>query len=268
MRNICLILLVIVFFSACQWGETPTQKPDINTDTLAFKYDTIKYRAPDCGSKADSACSVALIVYPKFAGQTVLNDSVMQKLMSAGYNNPDKKPDTSLQSFADNFIKGYVKDNPKQYSPDMFYTLNLKANVLRQDSALTTLQFDGYIYQGGAHGASSVTFINWNTKGNTTVTLADVLTEGYKAKLTAVADTIFRKQEQLSDTSSLARDYFFKDNKFALNDNYLFTPIGIRFLYNQYEIKPYAAGTTDLFIPYSRIRSLLRPNTVLTQYIK
>lgn len=254
--------------SACNWGETNKVMPNINKDTLAFTYDTIKTRAADCGNKADSACSVALIIYPQFAGQKALNDSITQKLILSGFNDPDKKRDTSLQNYADNFIKGYVRDNPKQYSPTMFYTLNLKAAVVRQDSSLTTLQMEGYIYQGGAHGNSFTSFINWDTKKQTTVTLADILSDNYKDKLTAVADTIFRSQEKLSDTSSLARDYFFTNDKFALNNNYAITPVGIRFLYNQYEIKPYAAGTTDLFIPYNRIKSLLRPNTVVTQYIK
>ena len=263
-----LILLLMLGLSACQWGETSHQKPDINTDTLVFTYDTIKIRASDCGNKADSLCSVASIIYPRFRNEKVLNDTITQKLISSGFNSPDKKRDTSLHSFAENFIAGYVKDNPKQYSPDMFYTLMLKAAIVRQDSSLTTLQIDGYIYQGGAHGSSSTTFINWNTKSHSSIKLVDILVTGYNNKLTAIADTIFRQQEQLSDTSSLARDYFFKDNKFALNDNYMFTPIGIRFLYNQYEIKPYAAGKTDLFIPYTKIRSLLRPNTVITQYIK
>ena len=59
-----------------------------------------------------------------------------------------------------------------------------------------------------------------------------------------------------------------KDNQFALNNNFLITPLGLRFLYNQYEIKPYSAGQTVLFIPYAKIKSLLLPHTVVSQYIK
>jgi hypothetical protein len=140
--------------------------------------------------------------------------------------------------------------------------------LVRQDSSLTTLQIDGYVYEGGAHGARSVSFINWNTKRNKCVTLSDILIDGYNNKLTAIGDTIFRQQEKLSYTSSLARDYKFEKQRFALNHNYSITPLGIRFFYNEYEIKPYAAGPTNLFIPYSKIKSLLRPNTVVTQYIK
>jgi hypothetical protein len=42
----------------------------------------------------------------------------------------------------------------------------------------------------------------------------------------------------------------------------------LRFLYNQYEIKPYPAAETNILIPYSQIAPLLRPNTVITQYSK
>jgi hypothetical protein len=264
-----LLCGALATLSSCNWGEKNTTKPDINTDTLAYTYKTVKERATDCGNKPDSGCSIAKIEYPVFAAQAVLNDTVVKRsIMLFGANNPDKKPDTGLNQYAVNFIKGYQNDNPKKNSPDMFYALNLKISVLRQDSSLTTLEFTGYEYQGGAHGGTITSFVNWNTKAGKNLSLSDVLTDGYSQKLTMIADTIFRKQEKLSAIQSLANDYFFKDYKFALNDNFSITPLGIKFLYNEYEIKPYAAGQTTLFIPYTKIKTLLKPNTVITQYIK
>lgn len=264
-----LFLGAMATLGSCNWGEKNTTKPDINTDTLAYTYKTIKERATDCGNKPDTACSVAKIIYPVFAGQAILNDTITKRIIRLfGADNPDKKPDTSLHQYVANFIKGYQNDKTKDDRPDMFYTLDLKANILRQDSSLTTLEFTGYSYQGGAHGNSITSFVNWNTKAGKNLSLSDVLTDGYGEKLTTIADTIFRKQEKLGPTQSLANDYFFKDDKFALNDNFLITPLGIKFLYNQYDIKPYAAGQTKLFIPYAKIKTLLKPNTVITQYIK
>jgi len=98
--------------------------------------------------------------------------------------------------------------------------------------------------------------------------LPDVFAEGYTTKLTAAAEKIFRAQEKLSDTASLANGYMFKDGKFVLNNNFLVTPIGIRFLYNEYEAKPYSDGPTEILIPYTQIKPLLRSNTVISQYIK
>ncbi len=265
MRGRVSIIAVMLGLSACQWGETSHQKADINTDTLAFTYQTIKKRADDCGDKADTNCTVVRLKYPHFKTDSKLNDSLKSRLLNLFFK---EKPDTGITEMVNSFLTDYYKFKKDDPRMGMIFDLDAHAIILRQDSSLTTLEIGGYTFQGGAHGSSVITFINWNTKKQNFVTLSDILTDGYKTKLAAVADTIFRRQEKLSDTTSLARDYFFKDDKFSLNENYLITPLGIRFLYNQYEIKPYAAGTTDLFIPYNKIRSLLRPNTVVTQYIK
>lgn len=264
-----LFLGLMLGLSACQWGDNKKPKPDITTDTLHYTYKTIKQRAADCGNKPDSGCTVAQVKYPEFSEQGVLNDTINKRIIAIfGYNNPGKKPDTNLTKYIKNFIIGYQNDNPKHYSPNMFYTLDLKVKVLRQDSSLTTLQLNGYSYEGGAHGSSITSFINWNAKKHSNIYLSEVFVINYEEKLTAIADTIFRKQEKLNVNVPITNDYFFKDHKFALNDNYLLTPLGIKFLYNEYDIKPYAAGQTELFIPYSKIKSLLKPNTVITQYIK
>lgn len=256
---------VIATLSSCNWGEKNTTKPDINKDTLAYTYKTIKVRASDCGNKPDTGCSVAKITYPAFSNQTTLNNSVSNSLLNLF--NSDKRQ-TNLQQYAKDFIASYDALKKQDSRSDMFFTLDSHAKVLRQDSSLTTLEISGYNFQGGAHGSSITTFINWNTKSNKNIALSDIFMKGYGEKLTAIADTVFRKQEKLTSTASLAANYFFKNNKFALNDNFLITPLGIKFLYNQYEIKPYAAGQTNLFIPYAKFKTLLKPNTVVTQYIK
>lgn len=268
MKPRALLFTAMMGLAACQWDSPVTKHmADVNTDTLKFKYDTLKKRASDCGNKPDSTCTVARIIYPVFDNQHALNDTVRQKLISAGFNNPDKKQDTSLQKYIDNFVRSYESDNTREERLGLFYTMDLKAKVIRQDSSLTTLQIDGYIYEGGAHGASSTSFINWNTKGNKNIDLKDIFIAGYNVKLTAIADTIFRENEKLSPRDKLDGNYFFDHEKFALPQNFLITPLGLKFLYNEYEIKPYAAGQTELNIPYSKIKTILRPNSVVTQYL-
>jgi len=261
-------LFIVLAMGACMWG-VPKNTPDAMTkDTLAYTYKNIKQRASDCGNKPDSGCTVAIIKYPDFTGKPALNDTLRNKLFNLFWDDTTPEPDTDLQKYATEFIKVYEdgKDNPDVKG--RIFTVQSGVKVLRQDSSLVTLQVGGYMFQGGAHGATITRFINWDSKANKNLKLSDILVNGYSDKLTNVADTIFRKDEKLSDTSSLARDYFFKNNQFALNDNFLITPVGLRFLYNQYEIKPYAAGQTDLLIPYAKIKSLLLPHTVVSQYIK
>lgn len=234
-------------------------------DTLVYNYQVFKQREADCGNKPDSGCTVITFKYPVFKGQTKLNDTVTRRLLSI-FSESDK-PDTGFNQLAKTFLANYQSDKKDANYPE-FYTIDAYSKVLKQDSGLVTLETGGYTFTGGAHGASYTYFINWDVKAGKNLVLNDLFIAGYEDKLKNIGEKIFRKDEKLSDTASLANGYFFKDNKFVLNDNFLITPSGLRFLYNNYEIKSYAQGTTDLFIPWSQIKSLLRPNTVVTQYIK
>ncbi|MES2265920.1 MAG: DUF3298 domain-containing protein [Bacteroidota bacterium] len=265
MKITSIVVLAVLGLSSCKWGSSPNiDKDGIFRDTVTYTYQTIHERAPDCGSKPDSTFTVVDIKYPVFKDKAVLNDTVKHKLLNTFMLG--EKPDTGLKSMATNFIKSYMdfkKDDPKS---EMYYTLESYAKVIGQDSALITLEYGGYEFQGGAHGGSFIGFINWDGKNNKNVTLNDILVEGYKAELNKVAERIFRKNEKLTPTAPLD-NYFFDKNKFALNENYLITPVGLRFMYNQYEIKPYAAGQTELIIPYTEISKLMRPKSVASQYL-
>jgi hypothetical protein len=264
------VAYIAVFFAlagltSCQFETQQKQQPAIEKDTLSYTYEQIKLRADDCDNKPDSSCSVVNIKYPLFTDRDALNDTVTKKLTGLfGFF----QTDVSLEETGEHFLSTYKNFKRRNKRSEVFFTLNSNAQVLRQDSNLTTIETNSYTFQGGAHGGSYTFFINWDTKADKNLALEDILIDGYKTKLTAVADTIFRQQEKLSDTSSLAKDYFFKGDKFKLNRNFSITPLGLKFVYNIYEIKPYAAGCTELLIPYDKIRSLLKPNTVITQYIK
>ncbi len=270
MKTSYLFCFIIVSFAlaSCQWGVPSKQKDTTSVDTLSYTYKNIHERAADCGNKPDSACAVVTIKYPVFTGQKKLNDSVIHKLTGLFVMSSEEKPDSTIELMNKAFFKSY--DDLKKTEPKlaMYYKLNSYAKVILQDSSLTTLEVGGDTYQGGAHGAAATFFINWDTKANKDLTLDDIFTAGYKDKLRVIAEGIFRKDEKLSPTASLANDYFFKDNKFALNDNFLISPVGLKFFYNSYEIKPYAGGTTTLIIPYPSIKSLLRPGSVVSKYIK
>lgn len=174
------------------------------------------------------------ISYPVFKNQPVLNDSLNSYLTNkkgAGHN-------------------------------------GLHAVVLRQDSNLTIIEINEITPDAGKSGKNTIThFINWNTKKTKSIKLSDILADQYSDQLNKIAETIFRKNENLSTSASLS-GYSFKNSRFTLNDNFLITPIGLKFLYNSGEAKPDSYGQVVLFIPYSQILNLLRPNTVVDQYHK
>ncbi|RYY37126.1 MAG: DUF3298 domain-containing protein [Sphingobacteriaceae bacterium] len=260
------IISALVVLASCQWGEQAKKEDGIFRDTLSYEVKKIKERDFGCGKGPDSICAHLDIQYPEFKDQPKLNDSIARKLLIMFAM--DGRADSSLQAYAKKFIESFRQFKKDFPDTQMYYELENHAKVMHQDSGLVVLEVGGYTFQGGAHGASYTGYINWDTQANKELELNDIMVDNYKDSLTAVAEKIFRKQEKLTDTSSLARDYFFKDNKFALNENFAITPIGLKFLYNQYEIKPYAAGQTELIIPYAQLKSIIRPKTAVSQYVK
>lgn len=266
MKNCLLIIAILSILSSCEWGGAPKNtKAGISKDTLSYQEQRYKKYADDCGSKPDSNCSEINITYPVFKDEPKLNDTVIQKLASMVAIN--KKHESTFDALSKDFFQQtkQVKSTGRAHTK---LSITGTATVARQDSGLVAIQLDGYSFAGGAQGLSPTYFINWDVKAGKNLLLADILTNGYEQQLNAVAEKIFRKEENLSDTASLSRDYFFKDGKFSLNNNFMITPLGLRFLYNQTEIKPYAAGKTEIIVPYNQIKTLLKPNTVVSQYVK
>lgn len=136
------------------------------------------------------------------------------------------------------------------------------------DSPVTgigTLTFSGYQYTGGAHGGAWVYYHNYDLNKQKQLKLTDVLVKNYQKTLLPVGEKLFRKLKDLTPDQSLEGEFWFENNKFHFNDNFLFTKEGLIFYYNQYEIACYACGTTELLIPWKDIKSLIKKDSPLSK---
>ena len=52
------------------------------------------------------------------------------------------------------------------------------------------------------------------------------------------------------------------------NDNFRLDAKGMTYAYNPYEIAPYAMGVIEFFVPYEEVRHLLRPQSIIYNYIQ
>jgi len=260
--NIILLLAALTIVSCKQ---TPKYKYD-GPDTVAYTYKEFKVRDKGCGDNPDSTCTIVKLNYPDFNGHAALKDSITREFIKL-FAQDKAKNDTGKTQLAADFISRYTDFKKISPKSTLVFLLDGKAKVVRQDRIMFNLEVSGYLYNGGAHGVDYTGYINWNLKKDKPVTLDNILDSGYRKPLTSIAEQLFRKNEKLSDTSSLnnGRTYFFKDGKFSLPDTYLLTNYGIKFLYNVYTIKPYAAGKTYLLIPYDHIRPLIKPHFGFTK---
>lgn len=269
MRKISILILAAIGLASCQSENRATGEADSTAlvtaaDTLPYTYDSVKVysKAPVSPGPTVKDTSKAVISFPRFKDEAV-NQFVLLKTMAT--SGPDKHY-KDYQEYANGFISGFesFKAQEKEYGQTWF--LDISNKVVAQRPGYLSLLNTFVSYEGGAHPNTVFTYLNYDPAGHREILLDSLLVPGGKAKLTSVAEKIFRAQEKLAPKASLADGYFFKDNVFALNDNFTITDKGLMFLYNPYEIKAYVFGKTELTIPFAELKDIARPNSLLTNY--
>ncbi len=265
MKNIIACLFLVLSISACQNGkdkQAETESKSVASDTLTYTYDSVKVYSKHVPKNNESPIDTpkAVISYSVFKNDR-LNQLIKRKVFN--YFAQDE-PATSYQDIANSFIKGYddfVRSNPS--TPQAWF-LSINIEVLKQSPTYLSLKYTHTDYAGGAHGNTTISFLNYNPKTNAEITLDSLVQPGKMDVLTNIAEGIFRKNEKLSATEPLEDHYFFDKGKFSLAQSFHVTDKGLVFLYNPYEIKAYAEGYTELIIPFSAVKNIAKPNTILT----
>ncbi|HEY9003756.1 MAG TPA: RsiV family protein [Mucilaginibacter sp.] len=264
MNRILVALISLTLLCAACSHNKPIKTTKDKLPKLSGKTkDTLAYTYEGEGGESDSCnCDYIAITYPLFKTRTSLNDTIKEMVVGtlSEYNEDSSDTTKSLAVRVKTVVENNTSKVDTSEGQSVPTTYELHIRVMSQDSKVLVLEVeeDG---SGGAHPNSRSIYINWDTKKDEEIVLDDVLVKDYSDKLDEIADKIIR-EEKLNEGLSDGGDTF------ALNSNYYFAPDGIHFYYNNYEIKSYMQGPTDLLIPYSKIKKLIRPGSVLSQYIK
>jgi len=220
-------------------------------DSLAYEIRSFRYFSPYFVRSADGGVdsTVVTISFPVFAPE--INALIRKTIFSDGESSPKEIAD----GFLDNY-NAYVEEMAREKEPHVrTWMMDIGHYVEVNTGRLLTLATHVEEYSGGAHGLYASFWSNYDLAAKKKLELADVIQ--YPERLRARAEKIFRKQENLSPTASLAGDYFFENDAFALPDNFGLTEKGLLFYYNIYEIKAYVDGPTEILVPYSEIADIL-----------
>ncbi|CAA6825269.1 MAG: Unknown protein, partial [uncultured Sulfurovum sp.] len=166
--------------------------------------------------------------------------------------------------------KAYVLKEIKEgnVGSAMGHESSLSFKVLSATDKTFTLEGSFYAYLGGAHGMGNTIFINYDSKTGKEISLDDVFVPNYKAKLKEIVEKEYRIQSHISESDSLKDKLDWFENEFVLAEAIGFGEDGLHLAYNAYEIKSYAAGTTNIIVPYASLKSIIRPNGYLEPLVK
>lgn len=262
MKKLALFLIPICFI-ACQHEKKSVSTSDttrVNHTDLSFKYDSVKvYSKYTVTSENITDTTKAVILYPVFSDEKI-NQFIEQKMMS--FANEGEHYNT-YQDFTTAFIKNFDDFNKENKSYGQTWFMDGKIEVLAHQPQYLSALITYVNYEGGAHPNSNFTYLNYDPANHREITLDALINPDAMSRLTEVAEKIFRQNEKLSPTESLKDSYFFENDKFSLNQNFTITKEGLKFLYNPYEIKAYAFGTTELLIPFAELKDIAKPNSLL-----
>jgi hypothetical protein len=240
MRNILLMTLILSNLTFATENYLGTYSTQVKEKELKDKF---------CknNQKGDEFCMEYTLTYP-----TIIK-SKNQELKN------------SIESIINEKIRKFKKLNAKDQvlmllsdEPDLTWSWEDKTRI--QLYATTnksfTLAIINYNYSGGAHANRTIDYENYTVEGKK-LEMKDLFVDGYKNKLTQIANRFYRESNKLASNESLTKIGWYGDN-FILSDNFAITTKGLEFLYNPYEIKPYIAGITTFLLPYNRIRSIMK----------
>lgn len=163
-------------------------------------------------------------------------------------SNLDKKYFSSiLTKFSNEF-----KNVGEEYMP---WTLIDSVRIHEENNDFVHLECISYSFTGGAHGNGYESHTLVDKKTGKVISLSDAFNN--QKKLNTLVDQYFRKSQGISSNENLEEIGWFIEGKLKANNNFYFTDKYLTFLYNSYEIAPYAQGATTVEIPLSKIKDLL-----------
>lgn len=185
--------------------------------------------------------------------------------------------DSVVEFFKISLINEYYNNNKpllekldvsSSYSFDNVY--NLSGFGLLSDKHIFVYGIERYEFMGGAHGIESRNYYNFDLKTGKLITEDDLFIPNYKDSLTQlIKNRIVEESRENNDKEpifNLNTTEYWTDS-IKPNSNFYITDLGLKYVFNPYEIAPYNVGLTEIFFSFKYIRSILKPENPISYLI-
>ena len=266
-------LTLVALQSCTPTAETPIREiRTLNSDTTTPLVEHLE-GSPVCHVKIDFK-----YLQPASADDstaTVLNQELQSQAFGADYSlcSPEEAIANAVADYAENYRKDLktayeeaVKagDDLESTAYMYSYEYELTSELSTVRDSIYTYAISTYEYTGGANPNTFLHWTNLNARTGKALKKADVFKSGCEDKLVSIIGThlvpIISERldtDALTTLQDLYDSNLLFDGPLQVPENFLITPDGIRFLYNRYEIAPYALGDLQVLVPYEEIEDWL-----------
>lgn len=260
-RKICLfILLCLLVVQGTGWTEpAPVAVSDespwqIAGDVFAVTKRLSRSVPPPVSTGTMAIAARIDIRFPELTARTGtnaaaegINAEIRRRLLATMTGQAPATMDQLMDSFAHAY-EDSVSKAPRL--PGAWF-LRFEVDVRHADEDLFCIRLLQSVFTGGAHPASTITYLVFSMKTGTLLPLSAVVPETKVKELIEMAERQFRQIRKLPPEVPFDRAGFrFAENRFAINRNFLVSKDGLAFCFNQGEVAPYARGVTEFVIPW------------------
>ena len=201
------------------------------------------------------------------AGDSIATDNINQAIAYTLFESSSNSITEACESFIAQRKKEYLELLPEYINSkenDMpavwFYNYCIANSEVEKG-------YKGYInytimweeFSGGMHPYSFYTVLNFNPETGEEIVLSDILKENYEEPLTQILINNLAKQLQVEDIEGIKeKGYLYRDNEMFISNNFILDNEKIVFIYNKYEIAPYAFGDIMINVTYDELKDLLK----------
>ncbi len=174
--------------------------------------------------------------------------------------NPIKSIEAVQQLNMDNFREavGPIYEDPKMRDmAGLDWSSISTMSVVFNQQGLFSIAWDYYDYTGGAHGNFGRSYHSYDLSTGKQIPIAAVITKGKESEFRMKMVEAIKQEVGLSPKENLA-DKGYYEEEIKPSNNFYLTHKGIGFFFSPYEIAPYAAGATEIFIPFKELEGLLQ----------
>ncbi|WP_455633284.1 DUF3298 domain-containing protein [Parabacteroides sp.] len=275
-ESMLAILFLGILATGCNTGTKKAAENDITFDSISVEKTYHLLENPD-----NPNCNLEIkFVFPlKYSDKEILK-SIQKQFVSSffGENYEQLSPVEAVRKYTDDYLATY-KDLEEDYKAEVaksdetpvgswfsYYEMSSDDIAFNQDDIISyTVSFENYT--GGAHGAHSYNNHVLNLKTGKPITEEEIFVDNYQDNLAQILVDQIAKQNNVSDAKELENIGFFSVDEIFPNGNFLVDETGLTYSFNEYEIAAYVVGVTEVRLPYSEIRYLLRDDSPIAHLI-
>lgn len=273
--------LLVLFVSSCHTKENSNLNDQI---TWQHYTDSLSYTDPESKVEEDSMRTSGpaffaevdlLIPQTEDKGLTAVIDSLRQYI---SYRvSGAKMSGRTVEEIASQRISDLLEEHKmdiseakkmmRQGSEDMDLSSSLSLFVM-QNSIVDSLAFNSKNiisivsvsdeYNGGAHGQSACSALNYDLELNTQITFDALFNPNSEEAVTQLIQKELMVHFSVNTPEELEGEGVFNYENAKVSENFYFSADGITFFFNPYDIAVYFLGTIKITIPYSHVSAYLQ----------